>query len=125
VPERALYREAGMSRPIVTVMLAAALVLGVVSAAEGTRREAEGCQAFNPVQPTCSYTATHPGDSPVSGIAGVGDWVVKTKLGKTKETYKSPASGEPTVVEMVIPPKTKVSVSTTSPGSGVIVGHAD
>jgi uncharacterized low-complexity protein len=85
----------------------------------------EGCQAVNPGQPTCSYTATHPSSSPVAGIAGVGNWVVKVKLGKKVDTFKSPASGEPTAVELNFEEGSKVSVKTLTPGTAVIVGHAD
>jgi hypothetical protein len=90
-------------------------------------REAEGCQVQNPAQPTCTYTATHSGDSPASGIAGVGSWVVKIKIGKKKkpEVIKSPATGEPTAVEMTIPEGAKVTMSALTPGSGGTVGHVD
>ena len=93
----------------------------------GNAREAEGCQVQNPVQPACTYTVTHSSDSPVSGIAGLGSWVVKIKTGKKKkpEVIKSPASGEPTVVEMSLPEGATVSVEAVTPGSAAIVGHVD
>ena len=87
--------------------------------------EVEGCQVQNPAQPTCSYTATHAGGSPVSGIAAVGSWVVKIKVGKKTEVIKSPAMGEPTVVEMSIPSGAKVTMEALTPGSGGTVGHVD
>lgn len=88
-------------------------------------RETEGCQVQNPVQPKCSYKATHEGGSPVSGVAGVGSWVVKVKVGKKTEVVKSPASGEPTGVTMTIPSGAKVTMQALTPGSGGVVGHAD
>ena len=87
--------------------------------------EVEGCQVQNPVQPTCSYTVTHEGETPVSGIAAVGSWVVKIKVGKKTEVVKSPAAGEPTAVEMTIPSGAKVTMEALTPGSGGTVGHAD
>jgi hypothetical protein len=53
--------------------------------------------------------------------------VVKIKIGKKKkpEVIKSPASGEPTVVEMSLPEGAAVSVEALSPGSAAIVGHVD
>jgi hypothetical protein len=94
------------------------------------QREAEGCQAFNPGQPECSYTVTHSTDSPVTGVSGAGDWVVKIVRGKKKkrrttETITSPASGEPTAIEYQFKPGDKVTATALSPGSGLIVGHAD
>lgn len=88
-------------------------------------RATEGCQAVNPGQPTCTYTATHETDSPVSGIAGVGQWQVIYKVGKKKTVEKSPASGEPTAVEIFFPEGAKVTAKALSPGAVVIVGHAD
>jgi hypothetical protein len=88
-------------------------------------REVEGCQVVNPGQPTCTYTATHEGTSPVSGIAAVGQWQVTFQVGKKKTVEKSPASGEPTVVEMTIPKGAKVTMEALSPGSAGTVGHGD
>jgi hypothetical protein len=90
-----------------------------------TTREVEGCQVVNPGQPTCTYTATHEGTSPVSGIAAVGTWQVTFQVGKKKTIEKSPASGEPTVVEMTIPKGAKVTMEALSPGSAGTVGHGD
>lgn len=114
-------------------LLAAVVLLGILAvpahAARSIRfseaREVEGCQVQNPAQPTCSYTATHEGESPVSGIAAVGNWIVKIKVGKKTEVIKSPAAGEPTAVEMTIPSGAKVTMEALTPGSGGTVGHAD
>lgn len=87
--------------------------------------EVEGCQVQNPAQPECTYTVTHEGESPVSGVAAVGSWVVTIKVGKKTETVKSPPTGEPTAVEMTIPSGAKVTMKALAPGSGGTVGHAD
>ena len=112
----------------VSIVVALIVVTAVPANAAQTLRlvdEVEGCQVQSPAQPTCSYTATHAGGSPVSGIAAVGSWVVKIKVGKKTEVIKSPAMGEPTVVEMSIPSGAKVSMEALTPGSGGTVGHVD
>ena len=114
------------------LLIAAVLIGAVAIPAHATQPlrwadavEVEGCQVQNPAQPTCTYTATHEGESPVSGIAGVGSWVVKIKVGKKTEVIKSSATGEPGVVEMTIPSGAKVTMQALTPGSGGTVGHAD
>ena len=87
--------------------------------------ETEGCQVLNPAQPTCSFKATHEGGTPVSGIFGWGSWIVKIKVGKKTTVEKSPSTGEPTVVEMVIPQGAKVTMTALTPGSGGTTGHVD
>ena len=87
--------------------------------------EPEGCQVFNPAQPTCSYTATHEGESPVTGIFGWGTWIVKIKVGKKTTVHKSPGAGEPTAVEIPIPKGAQVTMTAVSPGAGGTVGHVD
>ncbi|MGH2730119.1 MAG: hypothetical protein ACRDJI_05855 [Actinomycetota bacterium] len=84
----------------------------------------ESCQAFNPGQPMCSFTATSASATPVSGIAGAGSWVVIVKRGKLKTVYKSPAGGEPTAVGFDIAPGDKITAKALTPGSGLIVGHS-
>ena len=113
-----------------TSILVALLLLAAVPAQAGqtlpdSAREVEGCQVFNPGQPTCTYTATHVGETPVSGILGTGSWTVVIKVGKKKTVVKSPSTGEPTAVEMVIPEGAKVTMTALSPGSGGTVGHVD
>ena len=117
-----------MKKFLIATVLVGALALpahagGTVQWSDVT--EVEGCQVQNPAQPTCTYTATHEGESPVSGIAAVGSWVVTIKVGKKTETIKSSATGEPTAVEMTIPSGAKVTMKALSPGSGGTVGHAD
>lgn len=87
--------------------------------------EPEGCQVFNPVQSKCSYKPTHKGESPVTGIAGWGKWVVKIKVGKKKIVERSPSTGEPTTIEMPIPAGAQVTMKALTPGSGGTVGHVD
>jgi hypothetical protein len=84
----------------------------------------ESCQAYNPGQPTCSFTATSASATPVSGIAGVGSWSVTVKRGKLKTVYKSPAGGEPTAVGFSIAPGDKITAKALTPGSALIVGHS-
>lgn len=111
-----------------SAVLAATALLTIAAPAHGFVAEdvePEGCQVLNPAQPSCSYTATHEGESPVSGIFAWGTWIVKIKVGKKTETIKSPAAGEPTVVEMTIPSGAKVSMEALSPGAGGTVGHVD
>lgn len=90
-----------------------------------TLDEAEGCQVLNPVQSDCSYNATHKGESPVTGVAGWGKWVVKIKVGKKTTVERSPSNGEPTTIEMFIPKGAKVTMKALTPGSGGTVGHVD
>lgn len=118
------------------VFVAVSLLISVLPAASAVTRadrnalEPEGCQAFNPGQPKCSYEVTHETDSPVTGVAGAGDWIVKIKRGKGKkkqvEKIRSSSSyGEPTAVEFQFEAGDKVTAKALSPGSGLIVGHAD
>ena len=110
------------------MVLTVTSVLGMAVPAQGyvaRADEPEGCQVFNPAQSSCSFTVTHSGASPVSGIFGWGSWVVKIKVRKKTQVIKSPAAGEPTVVEMSIPEGAKVSMEALSPGSGGTVGHVD
>jgi hypothetical protein len=115
-----------MRKVVVLVALAAmAITPNLSRAADGFRLQPEGCQAFNPAQSKCVYTVTHPGASPVSGIAGVGKWVVKIKVGRKITTVRSPASGEPTEVEMRLRKGARVTAIALTPGSGLTVGHVD
>jgi hypothetical protein len=85
----------------------------------------EGCQAQNPLQPTCSYTVTHTSSTPVTGVGGVGEWVVFVKRGAQKLTFKSLPDGRPTMLEISFKIGDKVSAKAISPGSGLTVGHFD
>lgn len=111
-------------------LLAIIAVIGLVGLAPASNassrvKEAEGCQVANPVQPTCTFKVTHPAESPVAGIAGVGSWEVTVKAGKKVTKYKSPATGEPTVVEEVFPTGATVTMKALTPGSAGTAGHAD
>ena len=115
-------------RKIVVASLMVALVVPVPSGAALSvtgADEPESCQAYNPGQPKCTYTVTHSTDSPVTGVAGVGTWVVKIKRGKKTITVKSPYTGEPTAMEIQFRPKDKVTAVAATPGSALVVGHAD
>jgi hypothetical protein len=114
-------------RKIAVASLMAALVVPAPSAALPVTGadEPESCQAYNPGQPKCSYTVTHSTDSPITGVAGVGSWVVKIKRGKKTITVKSPYTGEPTAMEIQFRPKDKVTAIAVNPGSALVVGHAD
>ena len=80
----------------------------------------EGCEAINPAVPTCTFTTENV--DTFGGVAGRGDWVVKVKVGKRTTTYKSPASGEPTGIQFMIPASATVTATATSAGSGLVVG---
>lgn len=84
----------------------------------------EGCQAFNPGQPSCSFKVTHASGTPVSGYVAAGSWVIKIKEGKKTTTIKS-SSPAPTGVTSTFANGAKVSAETLSPGSFVIIGHVD
>ncbi len=114
---------------IVTAAVTATLVLSGTSPAAvpiGTGAdEPESCHAYNPGQPKCTYKVSHSTDSPVTGVAGVGTWVVKIKRGKKTISVKSPYTGEPTAMEIQFRPKDKVTAIAVNPGSALVVGHAD
>jgi len=117
-----------MRKIVVAALIAALVVPGTSLAAWPVGAgvvEPESCQAYNPGQPKCSYTVTHSTDSPVTGVAGVGTWVVKIKRGKKTITVKGPYTGEPTAMEIQFRPKDKVTAIAVNPGSALVVGHAD
>lgn len=113
----------------IAVAAAVAALLWVPGASQAafvrSDREPEGCQAFNPGQPKCTWKFTHDTDSPVNGVAGMGTWIVKIKRGKKTEVIKSPAYGEPTAVEHAFRKGDKVVAIAKSAGSGLVVGHVD
>ena len=108
-----------MIRRVVVGMVVAAFV--VPHSVGATTRAPEGCQVVNPGQPSCSYTVTHSGGSPVTGFAGMGDWAAVVKRGKEK--IKFAGSQEPVTFEFQEGDKVKVVAKT--PGSGAIAGHVD
>jgi len=117
-----------MRKLVVAAIIAGMTLLPGAGRAEITTRstadESESCQAFNPGQPVCKFTAEAASATPVSGVSGAGSWVVIVKRGKLKTVYKSPAGGEPTAVEFAIAPGDKITAKALTPGSGLIVGHA-
>jgi len=110
-------------RRALTAATVAILLLVPVYASNVGASEPEGCQAFNPGQPSCTYKVTHEAESDVTGAAGFGSWVVKIKRGKRTETIKSPASGEPAAITYEYRKGDKVTAKALSPGSVVIAGH--
>ena len=117
-----------MRKLIPAVILVGALFVPASTEAAApitTQDTEEGCQAFNPGQPKCTFTATHSGGTPVTGAAGVGSWTVKVKRGKSVTTLSSPASGEPTATAFNFAAGDKVTATANTPGSVVIVGHPD
>ena len=106
-------------RKLIVGSLSAVLLLGSVPAQS---IPPEGCEAANPGAPTCTLTITHNTTGPVSGVAGVGDWVVIVKKGKKKTKMTSPSSGEPTAVEFLFVTGMKVTAKALTPGSALVVG---
>ena len=114
-------------RKVLGLVAAFSLLIGGASlaAAVTPAKTTEGCVATNPAQPTCTFKVTHDNESPVSGVGGVGSWVVTVKAGKKVITAKSPSSGEPTSTTIELPEGATVTAKALSPGSTLIVGHAD
>ncbi len=85
----------------------------------------EGCIVFNPgLGHSCSYEATHdPDPDRISGIIGVGNWLVKVKRGGKTFRYESPPLGEPTTTFFSIRKGDRVRVWALTPGTFVAVGH--
>jgi hypothetical protein len=110
-------RRWGLAASAATLVLAA-----TVSTASATDDVVEGCEAMNPAVPTCTFTVTEPIDSPVSGVAGQGTWVVKVKRGKQKIKLTSPAGGAPTAVAFEYQVGDKVTATAVSPGASLVAG---
>lgn len=117
-----------MRKLIIAGLVSAALAVPGAGGAESIDgwldEPVEGCQAFNPGQPTCTFTATRDNETPVSGAAGRGSWSVTVQRGKKKMVYKSPSSGEPTATGFEILEGDKVTAKALSAGSGVTTGGA-
>ena len=105
-----------------TIGLLAVVMLASASPASGGD---EGCQAQDPLQPTCSYTVTHTSKTPVTGAGGIGDWVVTVTRGTKTFTVKSLPDGRPSFFEISFKIGDKVKAKALSPGSGLTVGHLD
>lgn len=106
-------------RKLIVGTVATVLVVGAFPAYS---MPPEGCEAVNPGSPVCTLKITHDTTGPVSGVAGVGDWIVIAKKGKKKVTLKSPSSGEPSAQEYLFVTGTKVTAKALSPGSALVVG---
>jgi len=109
-----------------TIVLAAVMLLAP-SAAAGARsaRSDEGCEAQNPLQPSCSFTVTHTSSTPVTGAGGIGDWIVIVKRGDETLKFESLPDGRPTMREISFKIGDKVTAKALSPGSGLTAGHFD
>ena len=106
-------------RKLIVGSISAVLLLGTVPAQS---MPPEGCEAANPGSPTCTLTITHNTAGPVSGVAGVGDWIVIVKKGKKRTKLTSPSSGEPTAQEFLFVKGMKVTATALTPGSALVVG---
>jgi hypothetical protein len=107
-------------RRLIVAVVAAAFVVGPVPVHS---MPPEGCEAVNPGVPVCKFKVTHKTNGPVSGVAGVGDWVVIVKKGRKKVRLSSPAAyGEPATVEYLFKKGSKVKAKALSPGSALVVG---
>jgi hypothetical protein len=106
-------------RRLIVVTVAAAFVVGPAPAGSVPP---EGCEAVNPGAPVCKFKVTHNTTGPVSGVAGVGDWVVVARKGRRKTVLSSPAYGEPTAQDYLFKKGTRVKAKALSPGSALVVG---
>ena len=114
-------------RVLVVTALAAALTMVPAtarSALDPATDEPEGCQAFNPGQPTCTFTATTDAETPISGALGVGSWVVKVKRAGEKKpiTLKGSPDGAPSVSEFTFQEGDVVKAKALSAGTFMTVG---
>ncbi|MFN2524771.1 MAG: hypothetical protein ABR505_00680 [Actinomycetota bacterium] len=107
-------------RKLIVVLLIATLWLIPLPMARSI--PPEGCEAVNPGMTQCVLEITHPTTGPVSGVAGVGSWIVIVKRGKTKIKIKSPSSGEPTAVGQTYLEGDVVTAKALTPGSALVVG---
>ena len=108
------------------VIAACSLLVLLVPASPAQPHEAapEGCQAYNPGQPSCSFKVTHQSGTPISGYAAVGTWVIKIKAGGKTTTIES-SSPAPTASVSAWPKGARITASATAAGSFVIIGHVD
>jgi hypothetical protein len=113
-----------MRRIIVSVAVVVALVIPVLPSAARVLSD-EGCEAQNPLSPTCSYTVTHTSATPFTGAGGIGDWFVIVTRGDETIKFKSLADGRPTFREISFKIGDEVKAKALSPGSGLTVGHFD
>ena len=112
-----------MYRHLATAVLVVALVAGGSAAVAAPRNllQPEGCEAANPGQPTCTFTATEDTQN-TGGAVGYGTWTVTIKRGKQKFTLKDDGSGGGSTATFIFKIGDKVTVKATSQGSAVAVG---
>ena len=110
-----------MKKVLAGMILAVLPLAGAATAA--TVAEPEGCQAFNPGQPTCTFTATMDAQTPVSGGMGSGSWIVKVKRpGEKKPIVLKPVDPYGGVVEFAYQEGDKVSAEALTPGTLMTAG---
>jgi hypothetical protein len=110
-------------RKILVGVIALGLAALPVAGSAAPSDKPESCFASNPGTSKCSFTVTEAIETPVSGAAGVGSWVVKVKRGKKiVATLASPTSGEPTADAFTYEIGDKVTAEALAPGSGVSAG---
>jgi hypothetical protein len=109
------------------LLIMAALLAGLVptGTANSTGLGDEGCRAMNPITPRCSYKVTHTSGTPITGVYGVGNWVVKVRRGGRTDTYQSLPDGRPTLYEIAFKVGDRVTGIALTPGSALEVGHVD
>ncbi len=113
---------------LVVAALAAMLIVAPTTAQSASAPpadEPEGCQAFNPGQPTCTFTATADAETPISGAVGVGSWVVKVKRAREKKpiVLKGSPDGAPSVSEFPFREGDVVKAKALTPGTFMTVGY--
>lgn len=114
-------------KKVLATVLASGLLLVPIATARSVEAldTAEGCEAVNPAQSTCTYKTAEALDT-FGGAAGEGDWIVTVVVGKGKKkqisTYTSPSDGSPTGEQFMIPAGATVTAKALSAGSGVVVG---
>jgi hypothetical protein len=110
--------------------LAGAVVVGALtapglSAAPSRLRSDEGCEAQNPLRPSCSFTVTHTSATPVTGAGGIGQWIVIVRRGEHTFRVESLPDGRPTFIEIAFKVGDKVRAKALTAGSGLTAGHFD
>ncbi len=112
-----------MRKAIVATLTATVMLAPAAAPAVELSREPESCLAFNPGQPSCSFTATSESSSgTITGAVGAGDWIVVVKRGKKKLKIK-PASAQPEPVAFPYQEGDKVTATVKSAGGWVLAGH--
>lgn len=115
-----------MTKGLVAFVIASVLAAPMASAHPPTPVKGdEGCQVMNPLRPTCAFEVTHTSESPVTGAAGWGDWIVLVKRDGETIKYKGAPDGRFWMIEISYKVGDKVTVKALSPGSAADAGHFD